>query len=76
MDLKDALGLGPASQRVTVPARTWVAVAVALAVVAVAGLLASDVTAQVAVPVGVVLAIVLSIPVATLLTARRRGPRP
>ena len=75
MKLRDALGLGPAGDRVTVPASVWVAVAAALGVAAGAVLLALGLAAERAVSIGVVVGTFLAVPCATVLTLRRERRR-
>ena len=71
MNVKEALGLGSAGERLTVPAGTWVPVALGLVMLAVGILLGAGLSVESAVPIGFLVGAFLAVPVATLLTVRR-----
>jgi hypothetical protein len=74
MKLKDALGLGSTDGR-TLPVKVWLPSAVLLALVSALVLLAVGVPGTGAVVAGAAIGLLLAVPVATLLTSRRRPGR-
>jgi hypothetical protein len=75
MKLREALGLGTAGDRGTVPVSLWVPVAAALVVAASAVLLALGLAAERAVPIGLGVGLFLAVPCATVLTLRPKRRR-